>query len=143
MVSQQIGLETSGLGFGRLCECLGGIIFTFVTFSHERHFHLSSGISLSLSLSPFLCLVLHSSTCPSLFLPLLQQIFPLKPIPGLLQKCSAKHEFYIPYTQSSVNTLSDHCGCSHPITDIHFLTGLGTHEPAQSVFTSSGAEIKR
>lgn len=48
MVSQQIGLETSGLGFGRLCECLGGIIFTFVTFSHERHFHLSSGISLSL-----------------------------------------------------------------------------------------------
>lgn len=43
--------------------------------------YLSSAISLtplslSLSVSPFLCLVLHPSSCACSFLPLLQQIFP-------------------------------------------------------------------
>lgn len=145
MLSQQIGLGTSVFGFGQLCECLGGIIFTFVTFSHGRHFHLSSGISFSLlSLSVPISLLSFASVQLCLFVPPMASAnLPLKTIPGLLQKCSTKHEFYMPCTQSSVNTFTDHCGCTHPITDIHFLTGLGTHEPAWPMFTSSGAEIQR
>lgn len=94
-------------GFGQLCECLGGIIFTFVTFSHRRHFHLTFPLlspSL-LSLCVPISLLSFASFQLCLFVsPIASANLPLKTIPGLLQKCSTKHEFYMPCTQPSVNT---------------------------------------
>lgn len=146
-----MGLETLMFGFGQLSECLGGIIFTFVAFSPGRHFHLFSGISLSLSLFlplsfPVPVSLLSFASVPlCLFVPPIASAnLPLKPIPGLFQKCSTKHEFYMPCTQSSVNTFTDHCGCTHPITDIHISSLAWTHTTQHGpVFTSSGAGMQR
>lgn len=145
MVSQQIGLGALMFGFGQLCECLGGIIFTFVTFSPGKHFHLCSGVSLclSISLSPVPISLLGFAFVPlCLFVPPIASAnLSLKnPFQAPFQKCSPKHEFYMPCTQSSVNTFTDHCGCTHPITDRHPLTGPGTHDPAWPVITSSSWE---
>lgn len=92
--------------------------------------YLSLSLFLPLSFPVPISLLSFASVPLCLFVPPIASAnLPLKPIPGLFQKCSTKHEFYMPCTQSSVNTFTDHCGCTHPIIDIHLLTGLDTHDP--------------
>lgn len=130
MVSQQIGLGTFMFGFGQLSWVSGRDNLHFCRFLPWKAFSPFLW-SLSLSLPVPISLLSFASVPLCLFVPAIASAnLLLKPIPGLFQKWSTKHEFYMPCTQSSVNTFTDHCGCTHPITDIPFLTGLDTRDPA-------------